>query len=210
MVTCRLLVVLVVVGVLVAIAAPGVIDWNRNERVKAMARAVGDAFSVARSEAIRTGNQFLVVVANGIGGAPSNGVVVIDDGAEAAANCSIDAGELLHRVDLDAEVAWGTTPGLAGVTGAPDDEGGSGGTIEDGWSFTQPGSATPASHVLFRSDGLPRLFAPGGNCASVGNPGGGGGAIYLTNGNRDYAVVLQPLGTVRLHRWDAQSAGWSP
>ena len=81
--------------------------------------------------------------------------------------------------------------------------------MDDGWSFTEPGVATPASYVLFRSDGLPRLFAPGANCASVGASGGGGGAIYVTNGSRDYAIVLQPLGTARVHRWDLKAGAWT-
>ena len=39
-------------------------------------------------------------------------------------------------------------------------------------------------------------------------PGQGGGAIYVTNGRRDYAVVLSPLGAVRLHAWNVGSGNW--
>ena len=37
--------------------------------------------------------------------------------------------------------------------------------------------------------------------------GEGGGAWYVTNGRRDYAVVLTPLGAVRVHLWTGSN--WS-
>ena len=39
--------------------------------------------------------------------------------------------------------------------------------------------------------------------------GSGGGAVYLSDGNRDLAVVLTPLGGSRVHAWDAAQAVWS-
>ena len=36
----------------------------------------------------------------------------------------------------------------------------------------------------------------------------GGGGIYLTTGNRDFAAVLSPLGTVRVHMWNAATGSW--
>ena len=63
----------------------------------------------------------------------------------------------------------------------------------------QPGRA--ASWVMFASDGLPHRFtenaAPRRPATTLGPIGEAGGAIYVTNGKRDYAVVLSPLGTVR-------------
>ena len=32
--------------------------------------------------------------------------------------------------------------------------------------------------------------------------GSGGGALYVTNGRREYGVVLTPLGGVRVHIWN--------
>ena len=40
----------------------------------------------------------------------------------------------------------------------------------------------------------------------LGVVGTGGGAIYVTNGVRDYAVVLGALGTTRVHLWT--DSGW--
>ena len=63
--------------------------------------------------------------------------------------------------------------------------------------------------LLFRGDGMPVGFSgSGGNCGNVGSTGTGGAAFYLTNGKRDYSVVLSPLGSVRVHAW-ADSAGWT-
>jgi len=64
--------------------------------------------------------------------------------------------------------------------------------------------------VLFQPDGIPRLFTPdgGGNCDAVGLPGLGGGAIYLTNTRRDYAIVLSNVGTTRTHVWIPSAGGW--
>ena len=49
-------------------------------------------------------------------------------------------------------------------------------------------------------------FTPA-TCASLGRPGEGAGGLYLTNQRRDYAVVLSPLGGVRVHAWDG--SGWT-
>ena len=42
----------------------------------------------------------------------------------------------------------------------------------------------------------------------MGQLGSGNGAAYVTNGERDYAVVLNPLGGVRVHVWDRQAGAW--
>ena len=65
--------------------------------------------------------------------------------------------------------------------------------------------------MLFQPDGLPRLFTQtmgGGSCDDVGMAGEGGGAIYVTNGRRDYAVVLSHLGTARVHLWIPSTGAW--
>ena len=36
----------------------------------------------------------------------------------------------------------------------------------------------------------------------------GGAAFYLTNGTRDYAVVMSPMGGVRVHVW--RGGAWTP
>jgi prepilin-type N-terminal cleavage/methylation domain-containing protein len=206
----EIVVVVAIIGVLSAMAVPAFITWQRNERVKEAARAVGDAFEVARSEAIRTGNNYLVVLANALG-APQP-IVIVNDGPPAAATCTIGANKIVSQVNPIPGVSWGTSVGNANGTAAPLDTGLSVTNIPNGSSFSDASlnPSNPATWVLFQSDGIPRLFtANGGTCSAIGSAGSGGGAIYVTNGQRDYAVVLRALGTIRVHRWRPSSAAWS-
>ena len=107
----ELMVVVAIVGIVAAMGAPQIGEWLRTQRVKAAARAVADTFMLARSEAMRTGNNHVVFFRiNGIGITdPAGGaivdpsaadvpIIVIDDGPPATANCFIEAGELRHVV----------------------------------------------------------------------------------------------------------------
>ena len=129
----------------------------------------------------------------------------------ATANCTIEGGETKHTWKPVQDVTWGTSTDMANGTAAPDDPGGSSSTVATGTSFTNaanPGAA--ATWVLFQPDGLPRLFTPSGtNCTDIGLQVKGGGAIYLTNTRRDYAIVLSHLGTVRVHGWNPVAGAWS-
>ena len=42
----------------------------------------------------------------------------------------------------------------------------------------------------------------------MGQLGSGNGAIYITNGSRDYAIVLNPLGGIRVHAWNGGAGQW--
>jgi prepilin-type N-terminal cleavage/methylation domain-containing protein len=204
----ELMLVVVIVGIVLGLAVPGFVGWRENQRVKSAARGVADAFLIARSEAIRTGDHHIVVLQEVLGA--TEPVVVADDGNDATANCRVDAGELRHFAPAETGVFWGTTASLSNGTPAPGDPGNAPSNIVNGSSFTDASlsAGSPASWVRFQADGLPRLFTPdAGTCDSVGDAGQGGGAIYLTSGRRDYAVVLSPLGTVRVHVWSG--TGWS-
>lgn len=204
----EVVVVIVILGVLAALSVPAFNGMFTDQRVKAAARSVADAFMLARAEAIRTGNTHLVVFQNAMGA--SDPIEIIDDGAPATANCTIDSGEVKHSVTAEDDVSWGTTASLANGTPAPDDPGGAPGSVASGSSFTDADSTpSPASWVLFQPDGLPRLFTPSGsNCDNIGQAGQGGGAIYVSNGRRDYAIVLSHLGTVRMHLWNPDAGAW--
>ena len=191
-----------IIGILAAMAIPNYLTWQADMRVKGAARAVADAFVLGRVEAIRSGNNHIVALNRTLGA--SEAIEIADDGVPGTGNCAIDAGETVHQVPPIANISWGTTASLANGAAAPDDLGGSPGTVAIGWSFTDAGGTTPAQWVLFQPDGLPRLFTPAG-CVLSG-AGEGGGAIYVTNGRRDYAVVLGPLGTTRVHPWTP--SGW--
>jgi type II secretory pathway pseudopilin PulG len=206
----EIMVVVAVIAAFTVMALPSFLSFNENERVKQAARAVGDSFGLARSEAIRTGNNHLVVFENALG-APDP-IVIVNDGLPAAANCTIAANEIVHRVPAIRDVTWGTSTDNANGTAAPSDMGRAVPSIPSGSSFSDASMAPAkaATWVLFQADGIPRLFTPlGGNCNAISGAGTGGGAIYVTNGQRDYAVVLRPLGTFRVHRWMAGNGAWS-
>ncbi len=210
----ELVVVLAMVGALLALAGSTVGSWSEDQRAATSARAVGDAMSLARAEAIRTGSHHIVAfdIEAGLAGISSD-IVIVNDGPFDASNCVIEAGETVHSISLERDVLFGSDPTLANGTAAPDDSGGSGNQAT-GSSFTDASSpAVEASWVLFSSDGLPHRFAENASttppCEDLGPIGDAGGAFYVTNGNRDYAVVLSPLGTVRLHRWQSGAGAWS-
>jgi len=208
----ELVAVMALIGAMLAIGLFTMEGWNEDQRVKSAARSIGDAFSLARAEAIRSGSNHIVAfpIEAGLAGITAP-VVIVNDGPSTTSNCRIDAGEIIQTVPAEAGVLWGTDAALANGTPAPDDAGGSG-NQSTGSSFTDASMATPASWVMFQPDGIPRAFTQNAvatpPCTNVGQAGQGGGAIYVTNGRRDYAVVLSPLGAVRLHAWNP-SGGWN-
>ena len=135
-------------------------------------------------------------------------LLVLNDGPTATANCKIDAGEARSVIEPARDVRWGVA--LA-TTRAPGDMGAA--------AFAPPQAsggttATPANNpvpwFLFRPDGVPVRFEGAlGTCGAIGATALGGAAFYLTNGTRDYAVVLSPMGGVRVHVWNPAAGAWS-
>ena len=129
-------------------------------------------------------------------------LLVLDDGAPGSANqnCQIDSGENIHLLPATDGVGWGSS--LAGGTKAPGDSTAIAST--SGSSFATP-AGTGTTWVAFMPDGR-----PGGMSAACGfgQLGSGNGGLYITNGDRDYAVVVNALGGVRLHAWDANAGAW--
>jgi hypothetical protein len=54
-------------------------------------------------------------------------------------------------------------------------------------------------------DGRPLGFDA---ACTMGQLGSGNGAVYITNGSRDFAIVLNPLGGVRVHSWNSGTGQW--
>ena len=208
----EVMVVVAIVAVTAALAVPSWLQFQSDQRVRTATRTVANALQFARAQAIATGNNHAVYFGMGPGtdacGTPlldSTGnivpILVLDDGpAGAGSNCCIDGGDTVATIVRgQAGVLWGATR----ATAPPAADSG-GGTFATGATFTDP-NGTQARWVLFRPDGIPVAFTPACNRGEVGS---GGGGVYLTNGNRDYAVVLSPLGTVKVHRYEAGSGGW--
>jgi len=208
----ELVVVLAMIGALLAFAGSTVSGWSKDQRAATSARSVADAFNLARAEAIRTGSNFIVAfrIEPGLGGVTSD-IVIANDGPPGTSDCTIAASEIVESASLEQDVRFGTSPGLSNGTAAPNDSGASG-HQSIGSSFTDgTNPAAAASWVMFFADGLPRRFTDPGAppCTAIGPVGAGGGAIYVTNGRRDYAVVLSPLGVSRVHRWNTSAGAWT-
>jgi hypothetical protein len=172
----------------------------------------------ARAEAIRTGNNHIVFFGNPGVTDPSgnpverNGswvpVLLINDGPPATADCAIGGGEIVEGILPEGDLEWGVT--LAGAAIGTD----SGAAAFDpaGWdgaTFADPGN-TKVNWVLFQPSGIPVTFVGAvGSCGAIGTTGTGGGALYITNGKRDYGVVLSPLGAARVHVFNQTAGGWT-
>jgi prepilin-type N-terminal cleavage/methylation domain-containing protein len=209
------MVVVAIIGVLAALAGPQLQQIMANQRVKGAARSIADAFLLARTEAIRTGNAHIVFLSPGtppagdvngdsLGIDPDTGnvwpAIVLNDGPPGSWDCEIDAGEASLQVPAARGVSWGVA--LAGSNRAPGDESGSPAT---GVTFEDP-SGSAVTWVMFRGDGIPVAFDASCNPGMFGS---GGGAVYVTNGSRDFAVVLSALGGVRVHAWEAGAGEWT-
>lgn len=206
----ELLIVLAVAGSLIGVSSFSIRAWATNQRAKDAARAVADSFMLARGEAMRTGQNHIVVFRQGLANADSDIIVATDD-RPASSTCTFDAIDIVHRIDFGAGVGFGTTATLSNGAQAPNDSGIAVGSVATGTSFTTAARnpLVPADWIYFEPDGIPRLFTTDGvTCTARGLPGEGGGGVYVTNGDRDYAVVLQPLGTARVMAWNQATGAW--
>jgi prepilin-type N-terminal cleavage/methylation domain-containing protein len=212
--------IMVVVGIVAVLATLTTLEmgeWLRNQRVKAAARSAADAFQLARSEAIRTSRNHIVFFGSpgdtdpaGTALVGSDGswvpILIVDDGPPTTANCQIDAGEATRGIRPADDVQWGVSSATVKV---PDDPGKApfSPPQASGRTFADPAN-NAVNWVLFRPDGIPVSFSfSSGTCAQISGTGSGGGGLYITNGERDYAVVLSPLGSARVYLWTG--SGWS-
>ena len=208
----EVVVALAILGVLAAFVMPNFAGWMATQRLKQAARSVADAFHLARAEAIRTDHRYVVFfetitaadpVGNALLDVQGNAVpvLVLDDGPAATANCEIDAGELtLTPVPILSGVSWGVTKATAA---APLDDPAA--VLSNGTSFLDP-AGNDVNWVAFRPDGVPIGFD---DTCVLGQTGSGGGSVYVTDGRRDYAITLSPLGAVRIHAWEEVSGSWT-
>ena len=196
-----MMIAVALIAVLTGLGAGKLNRWREAEAVKSSVRSAQGAFSIARSEARRTGNNHIVFFKEDIAGndlQDADGdrvpILVLDDGRPGSTNqnCVIDAGETIHPIRIERDVSWGANDATAKVD---IDEGnsayGSGSTFDDS-------DGNPVTWVMFRPDGTPRAV----NAACTQGPlGTGGGGIYMKSAMRDAAVVLTPLGATRVFVW---------
>jgi prepilin-type N-terminal cleavage/methylation domain-containing protein len=211
-------VVVVIVGIMAGIAIPSFRSMQDDADLRSGARAIANAFNLAKSHAIQSGDNVIVVFQSASGSSPptelqsTSTIDIIGDGPANSADCAItNTAEILDSFTPSDGLSWGTTPALAGTNTVPTDPGLAPSNASQGSTFTDATVMGPtldaskfASWVVFQPDGIPRLMTPG-DCANLGTAGRGGGGIYLTNGRRDYAVVMTPMGSVRVHYWNGGS-----
>jgi prepilin-type N-terminal cleavage/methylation domain-containing protein len=201
--------VAVIISIMVLVGMGGLQQWIRNQRGKEMARQFADLLMVSRSEALRSGEVVVVFFNADRGGNP-----LTDAAGDAVAALAIrdldgdgnvDAGERFTQVAYPppGSISWGHSDATDIALGDP---GTAGSPPPAALSFEQPDS-TAATWVAFLPDGTPRAYVDD-TLAGTGAVGTGAGAIYLTSGSRDYAVVLSPLGTVHVQVWDPDSGQW--
>jgi type II secretory pathway pseudopilin PulG len=211
----EVLVVVAIIGALAALAVPSIAKMMEARKMRGFAREAANVFEIARSQAVRTGNYQIVFfgppgTTDPAGTAIESGgqavpMLILDDGTPATANCHIDNGENIEALRARDAIGWGVTDAS---TKPPDDKGvvtftpphNSGATFADA-------AGTARNWVIFRPDGVPvGAAATSTTCGTVGDTGTGAGALYFTNGERDYAVTLSPLGAVSIHSWNG--VGW--
>ncbi len=206
-----------IIGVLAAIAIPNIQQMLERRRLQGAARDLANTFQIARSQAIRTGNNHIVffgppgttdpagtVLTDTIG--VSVPVLILDDGPPATANCHIDVTEDRETLAAQNTIGWGVSEATVRV---PADTGAA--TFSSpqlsGTTAADPNN-NPTNWVLFRPDGIPVGFSQNATtCGTIGDTGTGAAGLYITSGGRDYAVTLAPLGSVRVHTWGG--AGWT-
>jgi type IV fimbrial biogenesis protein FimT len=212
----EVMIVLAIIGIITATMLPAMSRAMEAGRGRAAAKSVADAFHIARATAIRTGNNQIVffdtgtrqdVAGNAIQGAngQATSVLILDDGQPGSAgqNCIIEPGEGLVTFENQIGVTFGATQPLEGQVPPNELLAAIPGT---GSSFRMPNDGAIVNRVVFRPDGVPVAFD---DACVMGRLGSGGGTIYVTTTNRDFAITLSPLGMVRVHTWIPGNGGWT-
>lgn len=212
----EVMIIIAVVGVMSGLALTVIGRRVGDQRAKAAVRSVSNLMQVARIESIRTGVNHVVYFQLD----PADDPLLDNTGvavaalliADADGDGIADAGEYKASVPFDStnSLSWGSTYAAVGSDAAPNDN--PGGTFPatnpdfSCCTFQTPGGGD-ARAVVFLPDGMPRAFSTGP--FAMGPVGGGGGAVYVTSGTRDYAVVLTPLGSARVHSWNRGADAWT-
>lgn len=206
----ELMIVTAIIGIMVAGASVGMQQWLRNQRSKEIVRQFANTLMVSRAEAVRSRDPIIVFFntdENGdslvnVNGDPVAALAVRDlDG-----DGSFDAGEQFAQVGypVPGSLSWGHVMASDRAVGDPGGTAGSAPVAPI--TFDKPNGAD-ATWVAFLADGTARAYVDD-TLAGTGAVGSGAGAIYVTSGDRDYAVVLTPLGTVQVQVWNDATGQW--
>jgi len=197
-----------IVGVMTALAVPGFTAYQLKEQTRGNTQQVATALREAHNFSIRRGRQYFALF-NPPPPAPPGTLVRIVQDVDAdwqvsVADTTTDFGPLPAT---DAAVTiyspaggGGPFPGSSLVPGDPSP--GNLGTVVDGANFPiDPSTGSPA--VGFTTQGIP---------VDLNSPtawGTGSGAFYMTdNRGAVYAVVVMPLGEIRVRTLDGATDQW--
>jgi len=210
----ELMTVVVIMGVCAAIAIPAMTSYKRKEDTRQAATSVSGMVTNARARAIASGRMTFLLLA-----APIDGSVVFQPGQIAALVMDNDGDNAVTAADTALAIfpTVGLNPDISyyGLNGTPH----AGVLVPDGdLSESEPavalgaildGSTLPNSAVL----GVPVVaFSPQGAAVAADTPaewGTGAGGIYVTdNDDTVLAVLVGPLGSVKMQKFDPASGEW--
>lgn len=210
----ELMIVVAIVGVCAAVAFPAMTSYRRKEDTRQAAVSVSGMVTNARARAIASGRMTFLLLGEPIDGSvpftPGQiAALVMDDDGDNAVTAADTAQPIFPPAGLNPEIAY------YGVSGTP--HAGAALPAED-LSESEPavalgaladGSTLPNSAVL----GVPVVaFSPQGAAVAADTPaawGTGAGGIYVTDNNDVVlAVLVMPLGAVRMMKFDTASGGW--
>ena len=221
----EMVIVLSIVGVLLSMGVMSFSEWSQRQRLGNTSQELAQLLFVGRGEAIRKGVNHIAFF--GVDDAGST--LMASDGTTPLAailiedsngNLSPDTGEQRMSIPLSSlsGISWGRAEASSLVPNA------SGSLVGDPFAGTavegsSAESASPAnfrhpvdasavqSWVLLAPDGTPRAIDSSG-ATTIAQVGSGDGAIYLNDGERDHAVVMSALGSLRSYRWDRSDTSW--
>jgi len=164
----ELMVVVVIIGIMAAIAAPNFLNWLPNMRLKAAARDVFGAAMLAKGEAVKRNKWCALSFNQSVGGANYVYLVFVD----ANRNCELDGGETVIRQvsQLPKQVSFDISQG--------------GG---DGLSFLNNDNGKPT--IVFRPTSIP--------IDNNGGLANGSAFLQNVNG-RKTAVVVGQAGNISI------------
>lgn len=210
----ELMIVVAIMGVVAAIAIPAMTTYKRKEDTRQAAVSVSGMLTNARARAIASGRMTFVLL-----GEPGDGSVpfaagqiaalVMDDNGDNAVTAADTAVPIFPAPGMNPEISYygvNSTPHAAALLPAED------------LSESEPdvalgaladGSTLPVSGVL----GVPVVaFSPQGAAVAADTPaewGTGAGGIYITdNSDAVIAVLVLPLGSVKMQKFDPASGEW--
>lgn len=210
----ELMVVVAILGIIVMLAIPSLRSYQRKEVTRGTAKQVSGWVSDARSRAISNGRMTFLLLE-----APTNGLFPFEVGQFASLVTDTNGNSALDETDsasaiylpsnANAQVRRYTPDSTlsSGVAISPDDK-------SERLPSANLGELTDGTTLPVGVDiGVPAVaFSPQGAPVAVDTPnewGTGAGGIYLTdNESLVLAVLVMPLGEVKVQALDAASGTW--